>query len=308
VNIIVPLTLTDAMIGAGTTVAEPAAGETAWVSGGTYVAGDKRIRSTTHRVYLCSTGHTGRTALPEVDTAYWTDAGPTQRWAPFDTYVSTAAATVTSLTYVLSPGYFNAVSLYGLTGTNLAITVKDAPGGAVIYSSNDFLAEPPLGWYEYLFSPVKPINKVVKTGIPIRPTAELTVTVSAASGAAVGIGMLNIGDYVPLVGDVSSWGGTQYGASADPVSYSYIETAPDGTVSIVRRTSATGMRAAVVLPRNQADAALAVIQDVLDVPVSWIATDKNGYKGLNVFGLGSASVVYEGPEHASININVKGMI
>ena len=67
------------------------------------------------------------------------------------------------------------------------------------------------------------------------------------------------------------WGGTQYGASAEPVSYSYIKTNADGTTTIVRRNAATSMRASIILPRDQADYALACIQEVLDKPVSWVA-------------------------------------
>jgi hypothetical protein len=68
-NIIQPITITAAMIGAGTTIAEPAVGETAWVSAGSYTAGDYVIRTATHRKYLCRETHTGRTAAPEDDTA-----------------------------------------------------------------------------------------------------------------------------------------------------------------------------------------------------------------------------------------------
>ncbi|WP_422846862.1 hypothetical protein ACOYR4_12880 [Acidovorax sp. M14] len=310
-NILVPITITDAMIGAGTTIAEPAAGETAWVSAGNYVLGDRRIRATTHRVYECVQAHTGRTALPEVDTAYWLDAGPTQRYAPFDTYTNTAATATTSITYVLSPGYFNAISLYGLTGTQIVVSVKDAPGGTEIYrypaTGAASLTEPPTGWYDYMFGKRRAIQKLVLSNLPIRPTAELTVTVTAASGAAVGIGMINVGDLTPLLGD-AEWGGVTGGASAEPTSYSYIKTNDDGTTTIKRRGKATNLRASVVIPRQKADAALATVQQVLDVPVSWIATTSQGFDGLNVFGIGSCSMSYDSYGIATLQVNVKGLI
>jgi len=303
-NILTPLTITDAMILAGTTIAEPDASETAWVSAGTYSLGQERIRSTTHKVYECVQASTGRTALPEVDSAYWLEKRPTKRWAPFDSYTSTAASGTTSMTYVLQPGYFNALGMYGLVGTSAAITVKDAPGGATIYSNTVSLLENPLGWWEFLFLPVRQISKIILTNIPIRPTAELTITLT---GATVEVGMINVGDYKSLIGD-GDWGGTQYGASAEPVSYSYIKTNADGTTTIVRRNAATSMRASIILPRDQADYALACVQDVLDVPVSWVATDANGFTGLNVFGLGSGSLSYDSFNIATLDINVKGMI
>ena len=306
-NIITPITVTAAMIGAGTTIAEPAAGETAWVSAGTYALADLRIRTTTHRVYKCVQAHTGRTALPEDDSAYWLDYQPTQKWAPFDVYTSTAATTVTTMTYVLTPGYFNAVALYGLTGNAYTLTVKDVTGGTTIYSSSGYLYDAPIGWYEYLFGTVVAVRKLVFTEIPIRPAAELTLTITAATGEAVGLGMLVCGDYVPLHG-YGDWGGVQYGASAEPVTYSYIRTDEYGTTTIVRRHSATNLRVSVALPRDQADGALQAMQSVLDVPVAWIATDSQGYSGLSTFGIGSGSMNYDSYGTANFEINVKGLV
>lgn len=303
-----PFTITDAMIGAGTTIAEPASGETEWVSAGSYSIGDKRIRSATHREYLCIQAHTGRTTAPESDAAYWQDIGPTKRWAPFDIYVSTGASSTTSITYVLSPGYFNAVALYGLVGTGYSITLKDAPGGATIYSDSGSLYEPPAGWYEYLFSAQKLITKLFRPELPIRPTAELTVAIAAATGQPVGIGMIVVGNLTDLVGDTAEFGGTEYGSTAEPVTYSYIKTDEFGNTTIVRRHKATSMTAKVVLPRANADEALRQIEEVLDVPVAWIATAKPGYSGLNVFGLGSARLAYQSAVVAEIDLTVKGMI
>ena len=90
-KVLIPITITDAMFTA-CSVAEPAAGETAWVSAGTYAVGDKRIRTGVHKIFRCILAHTGRTALPEDDPSYWEDVDPTVKLAPFDTYVSTGMA------------------------------------------------------------------------------------------------------------------------------------------------------------------------------------------------------------------------
>jgi hypothetical protein len=310
-NILVPITVTEAMFGAGTSVAEPAAGETVWVASGTYALGNRRIRVETHRVYECVQEHTGRTALPENDSAFWLDAGPTQRYAPFDSYTTTAATGTTSITYVLSPGYFNAISLYGLTGAQIVVTVREGAGGAVIYrypaAGTASLADAPSGWYDYFYGKRKPTQKLVLSNIPIRPNAQLTVEVTASAGAAVGIGMLNVGDLTPVVGE-AEWGGVVWGASAEPTSYSYVKTNDDGTTVIKRRSKATNLRATVTMPRDRGDAALATVQRVLDLPVSWISTTIPGYEGLNVFGIGSGTLSYDSFGVASLQINVKGLI
>lgn len=303
-NILTPITITDAMILAGTSIAEPASGETAWVSGGSYAINDLRIRSTTHAVYECVQAHSGRTALPENDPSYWLKKSPTNRWAPFDSYTSTQAKAAASLTYVIQPGYFNAVGMYGLVGSSALVSVKDAPGGTVIFSKTVSLLEDPAGWWEYLFLPPRNISKLIFTDIPIRPAAELTITITGAISA---VGMINIGDYKSILGE-SEWGGTLEGPKAEPISYSYIKTNADGTTTIVRRNAATSMRASVKLPRKNADYALACVQEVLDVPVSWVATEKPGFSGLNVFGLGSGSLSYDSNRISTLDINVKGMI
>lgn len=308
-NIIIPTPITAAMIGAGTSIAEPSTSETAWASGVAYAVGDVRIRATTHRKYRCAVAHTSAaTPVPEDDPTRWLDIGPTDRWAPFDRYTNTRATAVTSMTYVLNPGYVNALALYGLIGAQYSITIKDAPAGATIYSKTGFLTQDPQGWYEYLFVAQPAIDKSVLQNLPIRPEAEITITITAATGQPVGVGMIVVGDFVPLVGDTAEFGGVQYGASAEPVTYSYINTDEYGNTAIVRRHAATNMRCTVMMPRMFADAALQRLQSVLDQPVACIATTSKGYDGLNVFGLISSSPVsYDSFNIASIDIQVKGL-
>lgn len=305
-HVLIPTTITDSML-SSCTIAEPTTGETAWASGGTYALGDRRIRSTTHRVYECVLAHSGRSTAPESDTTYWLDVGPTARWAMFDNQVSTQSTIVTPLTVVIRPGFFNALALYGLEGGTATITVKDAPGGSTIFTHAYDLLKPPVDWYDWAFGIVKPLNKLVVSGLVPYPDAELTISITAATGVTVKAGMVCIGDYRSLLGD-GDWGGTTYGASAEPVDYSYVKTDDFGNTSIKKRRNATDMRVKVVLPRSEADAALEIVQEVLSVPCPWIATESPGYAGLNVFGLGSGSLTYDSPSHATLNLYVKGLV
>lgn len=302
-NIIAPINITEAMIGAGTTLAEDTT--PAWTSA-TYAIGDERHVAATHRVYKCAVAGSS-TVSPQLDATRWVNTRPTNRWAPFDVYTSTKAATTTSLTYVLTPGYFNAVALYGIAGSQYSMTIKNAPGGTVLYSRSGFLYAESSDWYEYLFNVVKQQEKLIFTGIPIRPDAELTLTISASAGAVVGLGMLVVGDYVSLSGS-GAWGGSQYGASVEPITYSFIKTFEDGTTQIVKRHSATNLRVSIAMPREEADAVLLAMQSVLDVPVAWIGTSAQGYAGLTTFGIGSGSMKYDSFSVANFEINVKGLV
>lgn len=305
-KILIPYTVTDAVL-SSSTIAEPAPGETAWVSAGTYAVGDLRIRATTHRVYRCVLAHTGRTALPEADPTYWQDAAPTQRWALFDSQVSTQSAATTSMTVVLRPGFVNAMALYGVDAATIVITLKDAPGGTTIKTTTVTMQEPPLDWYDWAFGRIKPLTKLVLEDLIPYPDAEITITLSAAMGATVKCGMVIVGDMRDLL-DSAEFGGTEYGATAEPVDYSYIKTDDYGNTTIVKRRNVTDMSCKLFLPQAQADTALATIQEVLGTPAAWIATDVPGYAGLNTFGLGSASVSYDSFANATISIKVKALV
>lgn len=305
-KVLIPTPITDAML-TSSTIAEPAAGETAWVSGGTYALGDRRIRTGTHRIYECGVAHSGRTTPPETDTAYWFEYGPTAKWAMFDTQVSTQSTITTPLTVVLQPGNFNALALYGLDGGTATITVKDSPGGTTVFSKTVDLTAPPIDWYDWAFGTIRPLTKIFIDGIIPSPTAELTISITAGPGVTVKAGMLVIGDFISLIGE-SAWGGAKYGASAEPVDFSYIKTDDYGNTSIVKRRNATDMRVQLTLPNSETDFALSVLQQVLSVPCSWVATDAANYTGLNVFGLGSGSVIYAGPEHSEISLYIKGLV
>lgn len=303
--LLVPLAIGDAMIDSHS-IAEPDTGETAWVSAGTYALGDVRIRTATHRKYKCHAAHSGRTAPPEDDIDYWTDIGPTNAWAMFDNSCSTRSTGTTSFTVVLRPGFFNAVEFIGLVGTTLAVTVKDAPGGNVLVSETVSLDGPYLDEWEWCWGPFRARSKYSLSGIPPSPDAEITFTVSSGAGSAAGLGMFAVGDLRPLVID-GLLGGTRPGAAAEPVDYSYIKIDEYGEATIRRRHSATDIRLSVVMPREQADYALATLQEVLGVPVVLRATDARGFDGLLGVGLVSGSARYE-RALATLDITLKGLV
>ena len=285
--------------------------EALWAAYTIVAKGDEVIRLQTHRRYRATAALTAmeNVVVPELDPTLWLDIGPTNRWATFDNYSNTRAYGLTSITYVINPSYFNAIALYGLVGLEYAVTVKDGPGGTVLFTRSGFLLQDAVDLYDYLFGENTPLTKLVFTDIPLSPAAEVTITISAGTDQPVGIGMIVLGDFTSLIGELAEWGGTQYGATAEPITYSYIDTDDYGNTSIVRRHSATNLRCQVELPRIYADAAVQKLQNVLDKPVACIATTHPGYAGLNSFGLiASSPVSYDSYNTASIDVTVKALI
>lgn len=307
--ILVPIAIADAMI-SSSTATEPSASETAWNAATNYTVGQECILISTHRVYknlIAGVDATSPDLALTGSTPRWKDVRPTNKWAAFDGQINTQSVVVTPLTYVLRPGIFNAIAMYGLDGAALNITIKDAPGGAVIYTFTSDLTEPPLDHYDYYFGRIRPITKIICRNIVPYEDPELTITITAAEGAVVKAGMIAIGDMRELV-TVEGTGGTQYGASARPVTYSYIATDEFGVTSIKKRHASTDLDIRVEVQKEDADSVLQTLQDVLDIPVCVIGSDAEYFAGLNVFGLLSGGVSYEGPNHSVISMQVKGFI
>jgi hypothetical protein len=309
VFILNPTPLTTAML-SSSSITEPDTGETVWNAATSYTVGQRVILTATHRVYECLIAGVNATS-PELTLALtaprWFDYGPTNRWAAFDGMVNTPSTAVASLSYVLRPGLFNALAFYGLDGATISVSIKDAPGGTVFYTYSGALQDAPLDYYDYYFGRINTLSKLLLEGILPQADPEITITITAAAGVTVKAGMIAIGDMRQLLDDGNT-GGAQYGATAEPISYSYIKTDDFGRTSIKRRNSATNMQCSVHMPQADADTALELVQDVLDVPCAVIGANVPGYAGLNVFGLVSGRLSYDGPSHAIFNLTVKGFI
>ncbi len=307
--VLVPIALTDAMV-TSSTAAEPGAGETAWNAATSYTVGQECYLASTHRIYTNLVAGVNATS-PDLaltgTTPRWKDSRATNKWAMFDPRSNAQTALVTPLTVVLRPGIFNAIALYGLDGTALSISVKDAPGGTVVYTYTSDLTMPPVDHWDYYFGRFRLVTKILCSDINIYTDPEITLSITAGAGVTVKAGMVAFGDLRPLV-STDGTGGTQFGASAKPVTYSYISTDAAGISTVNRRSSATDLDIRISMPNSDTDSALATLQDVLDLPAAWVGSDETGFSGLNTFGLASASVSYAGPAYSIVSIQVKGLM
>lgn len=307
VRAMVPIEILSAMLGGSTTIAEPDAGrgESAWVASAAYSLGDRKTSA--GQVYECVQAHTGRTALPAADFAYWLSAGPTNRMAPFDDYSSTQAHATTTLTYVVNPGFCNGIALYELAGDDYSITVKDAPGGVVLASYTGGLTEEAAGLYELLFTPLTNKRQLSFDSLPLAPSPEITITINAASGNAVAVGTIKVGDWRMLVGE-GFFGGTQYGAAAERKSYTFREYFDDGTYKTTRRPASRDVRCSVLIDAEQAMYADSVLAELIDTAAPFEASGLPRYGYLNTLGFVTGSVQANTFGTTTLDLIVKGNI
>lgn len=266
-KVIAPVTLIDSMVTASS-VAEPAATETAWVSGTTYAANDVRIRPSTHRQYQRVSAGAGTTP-PESDTANWEDIGPTQKWAMFDAAVNTQSSATGTLSVTVTPGLVGGLALMELVGSTVTITQKDAPGGTVVYTKTISLDGTLItDWYQYFFEPYVQKSVLVLTDLCPYPNNEITITIAGAGSVKCG---------VCLLGMVYDIGGTQYGASAGIIDYSAKVTDAYGTTKVTQRAFSKRLEAKFMVYNTKLNKVHTILASLRSTPALWIGAEDSQY-------------------------------
>ena len=302
-KVLAPITITPAMVTA-CSVSEPdtSTGETVWSAATTYAIGNTAIRATTHRVYtaLAAGADAG---LPEVTPLRWKDTGPTNKYAAFDIYRSTAITQAGTLTMTVKPGVITDMAFFGLQGDSLRVVCSPAAGGVAYYDKTFSLATYLTGdlMWEFYFGTPRQQDGLRVTGLyPQDAQVSITLTVSAITGvAAIGIWAM---------GSFNSLGGPQYGFKAQPVDYSRITTDAYGTVTIAKGLAAKNLAGDCMMAATDAQATADVVYRLLSIPCAWVMSEDPAYDYLSAFGLGSADITAAGPSHALLTLTVRGIV
>jgi hypothetical protein len=301
-SVLFPKAIGDAeFISSGVAEPDSGVGEVAWVSAGTYAAGDRRTRATTHKVYECIIAVSGSTVPPEDDAINWEADGPTNKWAWNDLYTDTVTTTDTPLTFTVSPGTVTAAVFYGLVGETLRLQVKDEPGGTTYFDETYSLDEydgPDLMW-EFYFGEQRQLTEFLITGIYPEPLCQITVTIAAATGD-VGCGRASFGN-------LESLGMAEYGFTAKPRSFAKIKTDEFANVTIKPGRSAVDIAGSAVMGLQAANAAASTIKRLLGIPVALIPDPNTSYDWLKGYGLVEAEIRAEGPSHVRLNVKLEGI-
>lgn len=294
-RVIKPVTITDSSF-ISSTVAEPAAGETAWNAATAYALGARVIRTQTHRVYERLVAGTTATA-PELDATNWVDVGPTARWAMFDAILGTATAGASPLTVTIAPGSVNAIALLGLVGTQATITVTDGPGGPTVYSRTVSLDGTQIvDWYSYYYEPYVQVEELVLIDLVPLSTARVTISITGSGTVKCG--------YV-CVGTAYSLGDAEYGASLGIIDYSRKDTDEFGTTTFVRRDFSKRLSARLLLENTQLARVSRILTDLRATPAVWIGADDAVYAPATVFGFFrdfSIEIAYPTQSYCSLEI------
>lgn len=310
-NILLPTTITQGMITAGSNipVIDADAGEVGWEPSGTYAIDDLRVDA--GAIYSCVKAHTAtaQSKTPAQDPVNWLYKQPSNRMAPFDEYISTAAKRPGEVRYVLHPGFITGFAIYGAEADVIETTLRESAGGTVLMHDLQEMWEQAFGEWEYLFSNLRREAKLTRKGLPMRPAAELEISLRRNNpDVDAELGLLTVGQWRTLFAPLSTHGGTQYGAEVSPKSYSYFKRNDDGTYTRRKGRQAKQITASVVIDAAQAPAVEDLLRRVMDIPVAIEVSDLAKYGHISTVGFVTGSVNSETWSTARVNIKVDGNV
>lgn len=297
-SIISPVVVTDASL-VSSTIAENDFLE--WSPATAYAIGAKVIRAFTHRIYQRLVAGTTATA-PELDFTNWLDIAPTNKWAMFDNVVGTTTKSAGNLTVVLRPGAVAGLALLELVGTQAAVTLKDAPGGATVYSKIITLDGTQINsFYEWFYTEFEQLVDVVLSDLPAHfISPELTIAITGNGSSACG---------VCKFGGVFDIGQTQMGATVGIVDYSRKTVDAFGNSLVAKRAFSKRADLKIFTEAVKFNQIFRVLADARSTPCIFIGTEIPGYAPLIIYGFYkdfSIDVAY--PTTNLCNLSLEGLI
>lgn len=298
-------------------VGEPATGETVWAAG-THAVGAEVVRPTLHRVFRCAVARTASNTLPpEQDTTSWVDVRASNRWLPYGpirradgklVHQSNALSVTTSdIEYRLKLRYANAIALFGLRGASWSVEVYPTVGATTpVKTITGTIKAPASGYWDYAFGQRRNRDRVLITDLPIYPSAEVRIKITANPGQERRVSQIEPGKLRFLPG--VSWGGVLAGLRRSPRAYSYRKEEADGTSTTLLYGSTYDMSGQIKLDGGSEDNALVQLRSLLGKGVAYAPTLAAGFEQSLVFGtLEAAETERESVRISSIAFQIRGL-
>lgn len=267
----------------------------------TYALGDRVIVLSTHKIYeSLQAGNTNKNPLTE--PLWWVEVGPTNRWAVFDTSVSTQTKQANNITYTLEPGVaINSLAILNVTNaTQLEITVTSTLGAGVVY--NEVIDLTPYAlipdWYNFFF------------GLKVRPSQHIALDLPAYYDAFIEIdidGGSDLGVGVIVLGQQQRFGrGIRLGARLGIQDYSRKETSEFGDTVLVQRAFAKRANFDLFIDKAEVDPLQSYLSSIRATPVLWVGSD--AYESTVLFGFyKNFEILLNYPEHSDCELEIEGL-
>ena len=297
--VVQPLAITDAMVSAPNTNV-PEADYAVWSSATTYALSARVILTSTHKIYQ-SLQASNLNKDPTTQPLWWVEVSPTNKWALFDSAVSTQTKQSTYIKYTVTPGQtVNAIAALNLTNaTQIVITVTSASAG-VIYSKTVDVSPVPASasWWDWFFGIKRAQTQCVLVDLPSYPDA--TIRFELYGGSSLAIGVL-------LIGQQRAFGaGIKYGAKVGIQDYSRKEKNDFGDTVLVQRAFARRADFELMVSADEVDSLQGFLSDVRAVPCLWIGSTE--YEATTVFGFYKTfDILISYPSQSDCSLQIEGL-
>lgn len=243
-----------------------------------------------------STGDGNLGNTPSASSAQWQDYGPVNRHKAFDKYLNRYSLLKGSLTYVLDmPSRATQGFALFPVGGNISIT-KTADATEIYSQSTDLVRDSGGYFYNYFNAPIETKSRVLFQDMQAAPVERITVTITGAADAQVGVAQLAFG-YGYEAGIVTT------GASVGLAGFVRITFDDFGNPIFPARPKQTTANFTVSLPILDNQRLLDVLARIVQKPVGAFMRDGEAY-GLVAYGF-LDDVFLENPNVAISNTNIK---
>lgn len=289
---------TTRVMGDGTT------GEVEWLSGTNYPQNRRVILAATHRTYRDTVGGVS-TVSPHLDPIRWFDEGPTNKWAWADAEAATRTVAASPFTLTVRPGVFTDIELFGLRNVDgVRVEMWDTPGGTkvfdAIYSTEELEGSDP-HWGLYFIPPAQG-NTLSIPGLPVYPSAEVTLTLTSFDAQPMGVGLVAFGSYQYL-------GLAQFGFEVVYRDYGWTNTDKWGNSKREPGAKGKDLRGEAWLDAGEANGVDRVMQQLLDEVAVYVPSLEVAYRYMKTVGrLKPSPLQPAGPAHAILALDIEGTI
>lgn len=298
--VIKPIVVTDAML--TSSIAEPDTGETEWAAG-TFTLGQRRIKSSTHRVYEV-VADPSTTDDPEVGVsatpATWVDVGPTNRWAMFDLVNSTQSINDDPVIDLAANSINNSIAGINIDNAESVNVTVTSPSFTPPYTKDIDMVDNSAvdDFYDYFFAEIVNRNEFILSDLPAYEDTTITVTIM---GTGVAVGSLILGNRLRL-------GTANYGSGLQDLNFGSVSEDSFGNVTFTRGNKAKLVDFDVTIDTAKVNYVFKQLQTLTDTPTVWYATGEIDDPTL-VYGYHRDSRVnISAPSISDCTIQVRGLV
>ncbi len=263
-----PIAITDVMMTASSLAEDD---YPAWSAATVYAVGERVILTSAHRVYQRLNAGSGPTP-PNLDTTNWVDAGPTNKWAPFDRSVGSEASSggATTLSYTITPGQV-VTGLALLDASCDSISIQVSVSGDVIYEreySPLLTSDASVGdWYAYFFESIERRASLFDAQLPA--FSEAVIGIALSGTAPLKLGTLVLGRPYTI-------GATLARSRLSINDFSVKSTDEFGVTTLTERAFSRRMEANISIPTASVNVIAQRMADIRAKPVVWIDSESVG--------------------------------